>query len=390
MNLFRYHLINTTMSSVSVDKSGKTGENQGESPVLNQVRNRQERVFSWFRTSPFLIRLTAWEYWPFSIVYIPVFVYWLWLSLRARSFFFFSASNPSIETGGLLGEYKWAILKKINPAFLPQTLFVNVADTSAEAVEFIVQSRFRFPVIAKPDVGERGWRVEKINTIAELQDYIRTAPGNFLIQDYVDEPLEFGVFYYRFPGKAQGVVSSIVQKEFLSIRGDGKTSIGKLILQNSRAVLQRKALAEKYGKRLHEVLADGQVFQLVAIGNHSRGTKFLNAGSLISPHVTQLFDTISRDVDGFYFGRYDIRCRSINDLSTGEHLRIMELNGAGAEPAHIYHPGFPLWRAWEVLLFHWKILFQISRENHRRGYDYMTLSEARLYWKKSRSKSKQL
>ncbi|OIN57519.1 hypothetical protein BLX24_19965 [Arsenicibacter rosenii] len=335
-----------------------------------------------------MIRLTAWEYWPFSIVYIPVFIYWLWLSLRARSFFFFSASNPSIETGGLMGESKWDILKNINPAFLPQTLFVSVADTSAETLEFMVRSRFRFPVIAKPDVGERGWRVEKINTADELKDYFLSAPGDFLIQDYVDEPLEFGVFYYRFPGKTQGVVSSIVQKEFLSIRGDGQTSIGDLILQNSRAVLQRKALAEKFGTKLHEVLGNGQELQLVAIGNHSRGTKFLNAGSLISPHVTRLFDSISRDVDGFYFGRYDIRCRSINDLSTGEHLRILELNGAGAEPAHIYHPGFPLWRAWQVLLFHWKILFQISQENHRRGHAYMTLSEARVFWKKSRSKNK--
>ncbi len=378
------------MSSVSVDKSGKTGGQPGDSPLFNQVRNRRERLLDSLRTTPFLIRLSAWEYWPFSVVYIPVFVYWLWLSLRARSLFFFSASNPSIETGGLLGESKWAILKKINPAFLPQTLFVNVADTSAEALEFIVKSRFRFPIIAKPDVGERGWRVEKINTTDELQDYARTAPGNFLIQDYVDEPLEFGVFYYRFPGKAQGVVSSIVQKEFLSIRGDGQTCIGDLILRNSRAVLQRKALENKYGKHLQDVLADGQVLELVAIGNHSRGTKFLNACSLISPHVTRLFDGISRDVDGFYFGRYDIRCRSISDLSTGEHLRIMELNGAGAEPAHIYHPGFPLWRAWQVLLFHWKILFQISRENHRRGYAYMTLSEARVFWNKSRSKHKPL
>jgi len=56
-----------------------------------------------------LTKITHWEYWPFELVYFPVVLYYFWLSIRARSFFFFSASNPSIETGGMLGESKFGI-----------------------------------------------------------------------------------------------------------------------------------------------------------------------------------------------------------------------------------------------------------------------------------------
>jgi hypothetical protein len=61
----------------------------------------------------FWTRLTNWEYWPFSVIYFPVFFYWLWLSVKARSLFFFSAANPSIESGGMLGESKYRILKNV-------------------------------------------------------------------------------------------------------------------------------------------------------------------------------------------------------------------------------------------------------------------------------------
>ena len=62
--------------------------------------------------SNFLIRLKSWEYWPFGIVQFPAILYWVWLSLRARSFVFFSASNPGIPMGGMFGESKYELLKR--------------------------------------------------------------------------------------------------------------------------------------------------------------------------------------------------------------------------------------------------------------------------------------
>ena len=334
--------------------------------------------------SPFFIRLRSWEYWPFSLVYLPIFGYWLWLSIKARSLFFFSASNPSIETGGLLGESKIDILDRIDDEFTPKTLFVPASAHIDTIFEQVDNKGFTYPLIAKPDVGERGWRVEKLGRWEDLVNYIQSKPADFLIQEYVDEPLELGVFYYRMPGQERGVVSSIVQKEFLTIRGNGRNCIEELISQNERAILQLPALRKTYGHRFHEIPAVGETITLVHIGNHSKGTKFLNANHLITPQLVDVFDRISAGIDGFYFGRYDLRCRSVADLYAGRHIKIMELNGAGAEPAHIYQPGFSLREAYQVLFHHWRVLYEISRENHRRGVAYMTLREAINIWKRSK------
>ena len=336
-------------------------------------------------TSPFFIRLRHWEYWPFEVVYAPVFFYHLWLSVKARSLFFFSASNPFIETGGLLGESKADILDQISDEFKPKTLFVSALSSLHAVMNQLATRGLAYPVIAKPNVGERGWRVEKIENEEGLANYVQSNSVDFLIQEYVDEPLELGVFYYRMPGQPQGVVSSIVQKEFLTIRGNGRNCIEELIGQNERAVLQLPALREKYGNIFHQIPAPGETITLVHIGNHSRGTKFLDANHLITPELTRVFDRISQSIDGFYFGRYDLRCRSVADLYAGKHIRILELNGAGAEPAHIYQPGFSLREAYRVLFHHWRVLYDISRENHRRGVAYMTLREAVHIWKRTKN-----
>lgn len=340
-------------------------------------------LFPRFRVnSPFFIRLRHWEYWPFEVVYAPVFVYWLWLSIKARSLFFFSASNPSIETGGLLGESKIDILDRIDAEYKPKTLFIPADAPTDSVLAQIDALGLTYPLIAKPNVGERGWEVEKIVSQEGVVTYSQRTHFDFLLQEYVDEPLELGVFYYRMPGQAQGVVSSIVQKEFLAIRGNGRNCIEELIQQNDRAILQLPALTKQYGHRFHDIPAAGDVITLVGIGNHSKGTKFLNANHLITPELTAVFDRISQSIDGFYFGRYDLRCRSLADLYAGRHIRIMELNGAGAEPAHIYQPGFSLREAYRVLFHHWRVLYNISRENNRRGVAYMTLSKAIQIWRR--------
>jgi len=62
-----------------------------------------------FKIRAFHIKASSWEYWPMWLVYLPASLYFIYLSLKARSFFFFSAANPSIETGGMFFESKWSI-----------------------------------------------------------------------------------------------------------------------------------------------------------------------------------------------------------------------------------------------------------------------------------------
>lgn len=374
--------MNTTLLTSQTDElDGPSDTNRAIQPATNQItvfsgwKRRIDPARQW--GTRFLIRLQHWEYWPFEVVYVPVFAYYLYLAAKARSLFFFSASNPAIESGGLLGESKIDIMDRIDTRYKPKTLFFGESVSCDEVIDRMLLAGFWFPIIAKPNQGERGWRVEKLASEAELAHYLLDNHMELIVQEYVDEPLELGVFYYRIPGNKSGTISSIVQKEFLSVVGDGQSSLRELIQQHDRALLQLPALTKRYGKQLNEVLQKDVVRELMPIGNHCRGTMFLNANHLITPELLAVFDRISLPIEGFYYGRYDLRCHSVSDLYRGETIRIMELNGAGAEPAHIYQPGFSLWEGWRSLLRHWHILYIISRENHRRGVPYMTRQQAR-------------
>lgn len=329
----------------------------------------------------FVIKIRNWEYWPFGIIHAPLFIYWLWLSLKARSFTFFSASNPGILMGGMFGESKYEVMEKVPVSVKPKTLRMEVPTTPEKVLGEITFHGLIFPVIFKPDLGERGWRVKKISCAEDIAPYLKLINMPFLVQEYVSLPLEFGVFYVRYPSAPSGRVVSIVGKEMLTVTGDGHSSLSQLILQNDRAKLQWEVLSEGYRHRLDEILPVGERLELVSIGNHCLGTKFLNANHLINDKLSASFDVISRQIDGFYFGRYDLRTASIADLEEGR-VMVMELNGCGAEPAHIYDPGFSLLKAIRVLFRHWQDIYRVSHENHLRGTPYISFREARSIYQR--------
>ena len=283
--------------------------------------------------------------------------------------------------GGMLGESKNDVLKLIPDQYKPKTIFVKHPATVETVLAAMQENGLRFPVIFKPDLGERGFMVKRIFSEQDVEGYLIKLQKNFLIQELVDLPVECGVFYTRFPEELNGKVTSLVLKEMLTVTGDGKTTLQELILDKQRAKLQWETLKIVHEKRLNTVINDQEVVELNLIGNHCLGTKFLNGEHLINDKLSHTFDVISKQVNGFYFGRYDLRCASIDDLYEGK-VKIMELNGCGAEPAHIYHPGFSLWKALRILFVHWKNMFTISVQNHKRGAPYISFNEGKVIYKK--------
>jgi hypothetical protein len=325
----------------------------------------------------FWIKLTKWEFWPFWLFYTPVYVYWFWLSLRARSFVFFSAANPVMELGGFGGYSKYNVIRRFPAALIPKTICVNPAiNNPDEILKQAGQKDLSFPVIIKPDVGERGWKVEKIHDEQAFAAYLAANRQILLIQEYIAYPLEFGIMYHRLPGHRQGHITSVVQKEFLSVTGDGKSALEELFRQFTRTRYHLPMLLSLYRQDLDKVLRQGEVLELVSIGNHCRGTTFLNANHLITPGLVKVFDQISNNIDGFYFGRYDIRVPSLEDLYAGRNIKILELNGANSEPAHIYDPQMYILGAYRHLFTHWRTLFEISMMNHQEGHAFTPLQEA--------------
>jgi hypothetical protein len=340
-----------------------------------------------FKRSDFYIRLTHWEYWPFGIVQFPLFIYYPWLALRAGSLTFFTGSNPGIVMGGMFGESKFDVLKKIPEKWVPKTLLIRQPATVQGILSDISSNGLQFPLILKPDIGERGFMVKRINSASDITNYLNSMKHDFLVQEFVDYPVELGVFYRRYPRDPKGQVTSVVIKEMLTVTGDGKSSFLELITSNDRAKLQLPKRRETYRHQLTTVLPQGEQREIVSIGNHCLGTKFLNGNGLIDTALNDVFDNLSKQINGFYFGRYDLRCESIGDLREGR-FKILELNGCGAEPAHIYDPEFPLSRAISTLIKHWKTIFDIAQQNKAQGYRFLPLKEAVSHYHNFRSKTR--
>jgi hypothetical protein len=321
---------------------------------------------------PFFIRLFHWEYWSFNAVYFCIYPVWAWLSLRARSFFFFAASNPTIENGGFLMESKRKIYHIMPPQYYPKTAFFPSGTPAATLLQQIQQLNFRYPLIAKPDVGGQGRGVKKINTEAELLQYGAVSPLDYLVQEYATQENEVGVFYYRYPGEKKGCVSGVVRKELLGVTGDGYSSIRQLLLKDKRFILQLPVLERTYGKALDQRLPAGEQKELVPYGNHARGAKFLDDTHRVDAVFSDTIDAICKQVEGFYYGRLDIRYNTWEELREGKNFSIIELNGAGSEPTHMYDPRHSLFFAWKEIVRHWIILWRISQLNHKKGIPYLT------------------
>lgn len=286
--------------------------------------------------------------------------------------------------GGMFGESKYEVLEKVPANYKPVTVLMKHPATREQVLASMQESGLHYPVVCKPDLGERGWMVRRIYSDAELDQYLREIKLDFIVQACVDLPLEFGVFYVRYPEESTGRVTSIVGKEMLHVVGDGVKSLQQLILEKDRAKLQWPTLQEKFENRLQSIVSLGERIELVSIGNHCLGTMFLNSNHLITPAMSASFDRISKQIDGFYFGRFDLRVKTIEDLEAG-NIQILELNGCGAEPAHIYQPGYSFFAAVGVIMRHWHDIYRISVENHRRGVNYITWKEARRIYKDFRA-----
>lgn len=320
----------------------------------------------------FFHKLFNWEYWPFQIVYIPIYFLWAYYALRARTIFFFNACDPTIKNGGFMMESKKEIYDLIPQKFYPETKLVKSKIPFDEVETLLKTSKINFPFIVKPDIGLRGSAVKKIEKLDELKAYHDKADFDYLLQDLIPYKNEVGIFYVRFPNEKNGKITGIVAKEFLIVEGDGRSTIKELIKANPRYEFQLKALRKEYGNQLESVLAKGEKRNLVPFGNHARGAKFLDYSHLISPGLIKVIDGMCLQIPEFYFGRMDLMYNTWEELERGENFLLVELNGAASEPTHIYDPKHSLFFAWKELARHINYMFQISVANHKRGFPYLS------------------
>ena len=336
------------------------------------------------RTAAAFGRWTRWEFWPAWLFYIPVFLNYLWLAIRYRGFTLPTAANPGIFSGGIVGESKIATLRELHgtsPEFTAEAHRIegtSVEERQEAFQRLITDGRIYYPLILKPDVGQRGVGVKLIRDERQANDYLLSTNAPMICQRYAPGPKEIGIFYYRLPDEPRGRIFSITEKVFPIIVGNGVRTAEELIWADPRA----RFIADKYlarlGVRREEILPKGETLKLVEAGNHAQGCIFWDGMHLRSEELERRIDEISQTVNGFFIGRYDIRYPSEADLRAGRNFQIIELNGAASEATSIYDARNSLWSAYRTLFRQWELAFVIGAANRRLGAAPTTLS---LLWR---------
>ncbi len=345
---------------------------------------RESRLRAWLSRQ----RWSHWEFWPPALFYAPVSLFYLGLALRHRSFTLPSAANPGMFSGGLVGESKTATLTELQSARPEFTAEAHALDGPTDQRlgqlrEIMKCRRLTYPVILKPDVGQRGVGVKLIRNEAQADAYLQQTHAPLIVQQYAAGPQEIGVFYYRFPHEARGRILAITEKLFPTVTGDGAHTLEELICLDPRARFMAAKYLQRFAARRHEVLRAGETLKLVESGNHAQGCIFRDGAHLWSEALEQRIDDISQQVPGFYIGRYDIRYAAAEELTQGRNFQIVELNGASSEDTSIYDARNSLWSAYRMLFRQWRLVFAIGHANRRQGVRPITLRLLWQHWRAS-------
>lgn len=342
------------------------------------------------------IKLTNFEYWSMWFFYLPTVPYGLYLALRSGSMAYFTSVNPAVPLSGMQGQPKQDILKLLDEKYLPKSLYFKHHSQFEFVKTEIEKKEIGLPFIIKPEVGERGKGVEKMDSFEELKDYLneytKENKADFIIQEFLKEPIELGVLYYRLPnnlknkvieGENKGrlkkfktsAITSIVRKEFLTVIGDGKKTLAQHIEDSDRARFQKKRLQKEFAQEWNLIIPKNEKLVLEPIGNHCRGTKFLDGTHLITEKNIAAFDEIMKPLENYYYGRFDVKVSSIEDFKEGKGIKIMEVNGVASEPAHIYDPKTPILKAYKDIFWHMKIIQVISFQNKKDGTAFASFKQ---------------
>ena len=315
--------------------------------------------------------LSPFEFWPGWLFYAPVVVQWIWFGLRYGDMSLPTAANPTIETGGLCGESKSEILGIAGPHarewIAPWVVFQLGVDDPVQMAE---ASGFGWPMVLKPDIGCNGTGVKLVRSPAALAEAVSGFPPGvrLLLQKYVPEPGEAGLFYIRFPHEPEGRITSLTLKFAPSVTGDGRSTLEGLVLADPRAGQVPHLYLPRLAARRAWVPVAGEVVPLVFTGNHCKGSVFVNGADTITPALVRQVDRIARDIPGFHFGRIDVRYGSEAALRRGRDFTIIEVNGAGSEATHIWDARCTLREAYATQFTHYRAAWEIGRLNRASGH----------------------
>jgi hypothetical protein len=318
--------------------------------------------------------MTQWEHWPTILFYIPLTPFFILRAIKAKSPVHYLTTNPNILYSGNGTESKYKTLSLVPEEYRPKGILISNDRSKQDILKQIKNLPFDYPIIAKPDIGFRGYLVKKISDQETLINYLEQVNTDIILQEFIPYHNELGIFYHRIPGNKKGKITSVTIKKFIAVIGDGKSTLSELIQNDERAFLYYKLFRNIHRSNMEKVYKKEEKIVLTEIGNHSKGTQFINGNHLINNDLEYLMDNLCNKIDGWYYGRLDIKYKDYDRFLKGKDFKILEVNGIISEPTHIYDASCEnssFINCMKTINDHWDIMNDIAVKNHEvNGVEY--------------------
>lgn len=314
--------------------------------------------------------LTNWEWYPNNVFLFPLYLFALGKAITNRRLWLFSTANPGVTFGSFFGLKKSEIYDLLPPETFPSTILIHPSNSFAEVLTKVEAINLEYPFIVKPDVGMVGLMVRVIEDEDQLRKYHNLVQADWIAQAFVPYDLEVGLFYVRQPDKEHGEIVGLSQKKPLSVIGNGKSTLGELVKNDARAFNWEEEIFRKKMKVWNKVPAKGEFVQLMNTGNRKNGARLVELVEEVDEDLVELFDEISHHSNQIFYGRYDIKCNSLEDLKRGENFAILEFNGVHSGYGHLYHCGKTAKEAYQSILKMWAQLYKICIYNSKNGAQF--------------------
>lgn len=334
--------------------------------------------------------LFNWEKWSYDVIYLPIDIYWLWFAIKARHFWYFTPVNPTLIFAGFEGGSKKEMYEQLPKWSYPTTIFINPTEQFENVLKKVQNAGLQFPIVVKPDSGMAGVLFRIIKDEAHLKIYHEAVGELYVLQKCIDTGLEYSVYYIRFPEEKKGFITGLIVKDYLHVVGNGQKKLFELVQEHSVAKFKIEQLKKMHAQKWNEIITDGENYLLNPAGNHNTGAKFINLNHEIDQQLCDVFDKITDEAGQYYFGRYDLKCTSLDDLKNGRNIDILEFNGAGAAITHVFDRNMSYFSALKEIVRHWRYLYKIGKFNNKRGVPYWGFWKGFKFMQKAKKNFKRM
>lgn len=308
-----------------------------------------------------------------QFLYAPLTAYVFFRGLfLERNIFFFATANHKIPLAGFAADSKSYILSHVPQQYKPKTYIVKPSDSITEVFQTLSNNQVDFPVYAKPDIGESGFLVERIDNAKALSLYHQKINCIYIIQEAVQSQLELSYLIHNANGNYE--ITSLTERRYVEIIGDGSSTVKDLLAKHPSAQYRLSNCLNSCSQLHQLVLAKHQKMQPIQIGNWDFGATYIERTKELDEVMVQTLANIMTQIGMFDYARVDIKCDSIADLRSG-NFKILEMNGVKGEPIHIYDPSYSLAMAYIEIFKHWNLIIRISKRNRKNGNYPPTLKE---------------